>query len=413
VISFDEALKEISRSLKALPPVSMRFDSAYGHVLAEDVESVEDIPLYDNSAMDGYALVAEDAASASESNPALLDLAGGIFAGHLPERGISRGETMKIMTGGALPDGADAVIMVERTLQRGDKVAFFSPAAVGENIRRRGEDCKKGALMIKSGTLLGPAHIGMLAALGRADVKAFASPRVAILATGDELVEPWEPLSAGKVRNANSYSVEALVKACGGIPEVLGVARDSMEDIEGKIRKGLESADMLVTTAGISVGEGDLVQEALGRQGVRMAFWKVAIRPGRPVAFGRAGDLPVFCLPGNPVSSMVTFLQFVRPAVLALRGLGFEPMKTVKALLDRDVDKKKGLRYFIRVSLSTEQGLCRATPTGPQGSGMLSSMVRADGLMILPEECERVKEGETLDVQVLGDALPGGRALLV
>jgi len=405
VITFDEAVTEISTFIQALPSKTMRFDLAYGHILAEDVESVEDIPLYDNSAMDGYALYAADVSDASEKNPVILDIVGEIFAGHLPCAGINRGETMKIMTGGALPEGADAVIMVERTEQRGKKAALFAPVRVGENIRRRGEDCKKGLLVLKKGTILGPAHVGMLATLGKFEVRAVPRPRVAILATGDELLEPWEPIEAGKVRNANSYSIEALVKSCGGVPHLLGLAKDLREEIGDKIKRGLESADMLITTAGISVGEGDLVREVLEQHGAVMMFWQVAIRPGKPTAFGKAGALPVFCLPGNPVSSMVTFLQFVRPAILAMRGLPFDSMRTVKAVLESDMEKKKGLRYFVRVSLSKDNEVYRALPTGPQGSGILSSMVKADGLMIFPEEYERVGAGEILDVQLLGDVL--------
>jgi len=405
VITFSEAFAEISKSIKALPAETMRFDIAYGHVLAENVESIEDIPPFDNSAMDGYALYASDATAASADNPVILDIVGEVFAGHMPGGGISRGKTMKIMTGAALPDGADAVIMVERTEQRGRKVALFTPVRKGENIRRQGEDCRKGAWILKKGTLLGPAHVGMLATLGRYKVKAVPRPRVAILATGDELLEPGESMAPGKVRNSNSYSIEALVKACGGVPCLLGLARDRREEIGEKIERGLESADMLVTTAGISVGEGDLVREVLEHHGVTMSFWQVAIRPGKPTAFGKAGALPVFCLPGNPVSSMVTFLQFVRPAILALRGLAFDSMRTVQAVLERDVEKKRGLRYFIRVSLRDIEGVCRARPTGPQGSGILSSMVRADGLMILSEEYERVAAGEMVDVQLLGAAL--------
>ncbi len=405
MITFSEAFAEISKSIKALPAETMRFDIAYGHVLAENVESIEDIPPFDNSAMDGYALYASDATAASADNPVILDIVGEVFAGHMPGGGISRGKTMKIMTGAALPDGADAVIMVERTEQRGRKVALFTPVRKGENIRRQGEDCRKGAWILKKGTLLGPAHVGMLATLGRYKVKAVPRPRVAILATGDELLEPGESMAPGKVRNSNSYSIEALVKACGGVPCLLGLARDRREEIGEKIERGLESADMLVTTAGISVGEGDLVREVLEHHGVTMSFWQVAIRPGKPTAFGKAGALPVFCLPGNPVSSMVTFLQFVRPAILALRGLAFDSMRTVQAVLERDVEKKRGLRYFIRVSLRDIEGVCRARPTGPQGSGILSSMVRADGLMILSEEYERVAAGEMVDVQLLGAAL--------
>lgn len=384
----------------------MRFNEAYRCVLAEDVESVEDIPMHDNSAMDGYALYAEDAAGASEQNPVLLDIVGEIFAGHLPCAGINRGETMKIMTGGALPEGADSVIVVERTEQKGRKVALFTPVTVGENIRRRGEDCKKGLPVLKKGTIIGSAHVGMLATLGKFDVKAVPCPRIAILATGDELIEPWEPINAGKVRNANSYSIEAMVKTCEGVPQLLGIAKDRRDEIAERIRRGLESSDMLITTAGISVGEGDLVREVLERNGVVMVFRQVAIRPGKPVAFGKAGKLPVFCLPGNPVSSMVTFLQFVRPAILAMRGLPFDSIKTVKAVLERDIEKKRGLRYFVRVSLSKdEEKVYRAIPTGPQGSGILSSMVKADGLLVIPEECEKVQAGEILNVQLLGDAL--------
>jgi molybdopterin molybdotransferase len=400
MIAFQEALALISESVKPLVPRETVFNDTLGRVLAEDIASSVDMPLFDNSAMDGFAVIAGEVAQAGEESPVLLDIIEDIFAGSIPHKAVNPGHASRIMTGAPLPDGADSVVIKENTMAQSGKIAVLRPLEKGENVRRRGEDFKKGEIILKSGTLMGPAEIGICATTGKTALKVIPSPRVALLSSGNELVSPEEPLCGSCLRDANSYTLEALVKEWGGEPVALGIARDEKKDIMDKIARGMAQADVLVTAAGISVGEGDLMREALLEMGAQMAFWRVAIRPGKPTAFGTLQGKPLFCLPGNPVSAMITFLQFVRPALLLMRGIRELRLRQVHALADHEVSKKKELRSFLRVTLRKEGGILYASLTGPQGSGNLLSMTRAQGLMVLPESVEKVAKGEEVLVEI-------------
>jgi len=288
---------------------------------------------------------------------------------------------------------------VEDTEKDGERVKIFIPPGKGKNIRFSGEDVKAGEKILEAGDLLRPAHIGMLASLQRSMVSVYQRPRVAILSTGDELLEIDEPWQDGKIVNSNSYSLASLVSESGGIPLQLGIARDRREELAAKIQQGLV-ADLLVTSGGVSVGDYDLVKRMLNELG-QMSFWKVAMRPGQPLAFGMIAGKPLFGLPGNPVSSMVSFELFVRPSILKMSGHQNLFRPALQAILREDIPKKAGLVHFIRCRLISEKGKVYATTTGEQGSGILSSMVKAQGLVVLPREQTLARAGEEVRVILL------------
>jgi molybdopterin molybdotransferase len=293
----------------------------------------------------------------------------------------------------------DTVIQVEDTRKAGDAVKIFASPGKGKNIRQAGEDVKAGEKVLGDGTLLQPAHIGMLASFQRSFVSVYQQPRVAILSTGDELIELDEPWAEGKIVNSNSYSLAAQVTACGGLPIQLGIAKDRVDEISSKIQQGL-LADLLLTSGGVSVGDYDFVKEVLKRQG-KIDFWKVAMRPGQPLAFGIFSGKPLLGLPGNPVSAMVSFEQFARPSILKMSGHRNLFRPTLRAELVEDIDKKAGLVHFIRCFLLREGEKIFASTTGEQGSGILSSMVKAQGLMVLPRDQQRACAGEVVSVMLL------------
>jgi len=312
------------------------------------------------------------------------------------------------MTGAPLPEGSDAVVRFEDTSERlnaraeksKDVVRVFQAVAPGENVRPAGEDVRSGELVLAKGTVIRPSEIGVLASLGRPRVRVVRRPRVAVLATGDELLAIEEPLRPGKIRNSNEYSVAALVLRYGGIPVRLGIARDNVDDLTAKIRDGISrGVDLFLTSAGVSVGDYDIVKEVLAAEG-QMDFWQVRMKPGKPLAFGFVRGVPLIGLPGNPVSSMVSFEQFVRPAILKMQGKTKLRKPTVEAILENDVPNS-GRRGFVRVMLARRDGGWTARLTGEQGSGVLTSMVRANGLAIIPETVEFVAAGERVQVQVL------------
>jgi len=377
---------------------------ALGRVLAEDIRAGRDIPPTDNSAMDGYAVRHEDTEGASQRDPVVLEIVEDIPAGVYPEKRIGKGQAARVMTGAPIPPGADAVIRVEDTRREGHGVAVLVRAEAGLDIRRAGEDVRAGELVIPTGTVIRPAEVGMLAALGRSFVAVRQRPLVAILATGDELMEIDENLEPWKIKNSNGYALAAQVRECGAVPMQLGIARDRREDLKDKFLAA-RRADVILSSGGVSVGEYDLVKDIMGEVGNDMLFWRVAMRPGRPLAFGTLGGKPLFGLPGNPVSSMVSFEQFVRPALLKMMGHRRLFRRTVRATLTESIAKKRGLRYFIRAVVEGGQGGYTVTTTGAQGSGILKSMVRANGLVVLPEEMERAQRGEEVTVQLLDASL--------
>ena len=404
MISVESALEKILSHIQPLGFEKVSLLESQGRVIAEDIYASRDIPPLDNSAMDGYAVRVEDIQQASSGQPVRLEIIEDLPAGSVSRKTLSKGEAIRIMTGAPIPQGADAVVQVEDTAQEDRYAQMFRAVPLGENIRRAGEDVGKGDRVISKGDLVRPAEVGMLASVGRSFVSVFQKPLVAILCTGEELVDVDGRLDEAKIVSSNSYTLAAQVKDAGAIPIQLGIARDRKEDIEEKLRQGTR-ADVLISSAGISVGDYDLVKDVLKDLGMEMIFWKVAMKPGKPLAFGTIGGKPAFGLPGNPVSSMVSFEQFVRPSLLKMMGHQQLFRPTIEAILKEDIEKEPGRRHYIRALVSFEKDRYFVTTTGAQGSGILRSMVRANGLVVIPENLERVRAGGKVVVQLLDRSL--------
>ena len=400
MLTVEEALEKILARVEPLGTEKVSLLDALGRVIAEDIDTPRDIPPLDNSGMDGYAVRWEDVGKASRDRPVHLDVTEDLPAGFIATRPVGKAEAIRIMTGAPIPAGADTVVPVEETRKEGSGVFIFKAVAKGDCIRKAGEDVKRGDRIIWAGDPVRPAEVGMLASVKRSFVSVYQRPQVAILCTGDELVDVDEELVDPKIVSSNSYTLAAQVRDCGAIPIQLGIARDRKEDIEAKLRQGLR-ADVLISSAGVSVGDYDFVKEVLLGLGMDMVFWKVAMRPGKPLVFGTLAGKPVFGLPGNPVSSMVSFEQFVRPSLLKIMGHRRLTRPIIEAILKEDIRKEPGRRHFIRALVSFERDHYFVTTTGDQGSGILRSMVKANGLVIIPEGTERVKAGEKVRVQLL------------
>jgi molybdopterin molybdotransferase len=400
MIAVEEALDKILSHIQLLGSEKVSILEALGRVIAEDIYANRDIPPLDNSEMDGYAVRSEGIRNADQNHPARLEVIEDLPAGFISTRTVGRGEAIRIMTGAPIPRGADTVIPVEYTKKQDRFVAIFKAVLPGENIRRAGEDVKKGERVISSGDLIHPAEVGMLVSVGRSFVSVYQRPMVAILCTGEELVDVDGDLDEGKIVSSNSYTLAAQVRDCGAIPVQLGIARDRKEEIKEKLLQGLR-ADVLISSAGVSVGDYDFVKDVLNDLGMEMVFWKVAMKPGKPLAFGTIEGKPVFGLPGNPVSSMVSFEQFVRPSLLKMMGHRqiFRPV--IEAILKEDIHKEPGRRHFVGAFVIFEGDHYFVTITGAQGSGILRSMVTANGLVVIPEDREIVRAGEKVKVQLL------------
>lgn len=396
MISVKEALYRILEQIPRLGKERVGILEAQGRVLAEDIFSSRKIPPWDNSAMDGYAVRYLDIQEASVKNPVFLNVLSDLPAGRVFEGRVGPGEAVRIMTGAPLPEGADTVVPVEETVKVDGNVKILAAIPPAGNIRRAGEDVKAGEKVLEEGLVLRAAHAGMLASLRRSAIYVYQRPRVAVLSTGDELLEIDEPWQDGKIINSNSYSIAGQVLECGGQPLQLGIARDRREELAAKMKEG-QVADILITTGGVSVGDYDLVKGLLKELG-QMEFWKVAMRPGQPLAFGCVAGKPLFGLPGNPVSCMISFEQFIRPSLLKMAGFPRLFRPTLRAVLKEDLSKKTGLTYFLRCRLIEEDEKLFATTTGEQGSGILSSMVRAQGLVVLPAEKSAAQKGELVSV---------------
>jgi molybdopterin molybdotransferase len=351
--------------------------------------------------MDGYALLAADTAGASHEARRRLRIIGDLAAGYVTATKVTPGTAIRIMTGAPIPPGADAVVPFEDTERQNEWVYVFKGVPVGANVRSAGEDVRKGTLVLHKGNRIRPQEVGMLATLGRKEALVIRRPRVAILATGDEVVEIDAPLAPGKIRNANSYSNAAQVIRSGGIPIMLGIALDQKRDLSEKIRAGLaQNVDLFLTSGGVSVGDFDVVKEVLAAEG-EMTFWRVRMKPGKPLAFGRIGGVPLLGLPGNPVSAMVSFELFARPAILKMLGITEWKRPVIEATLAGGLKRKDDRRHYLRVRIEGHEGQYRAYLTGEQGSGILSSMVEADGLAIVPEDWKDVPAGSRLPVMML------------
>jgi molybdopterin molybdotransferase len=399
-ISVEQALELVLQSVSTLDGADLPLLDCLNSVLAEDIAADMDIPPFDNSAMDGYALIAADTTSARAEAPMTLRVIADLPAGYPPPPIVGRGEAVRIMTGAPMPHGTDAVARTE-DVERGDGTVRISrPLSIGQDLRRRGEDVRLGDLVLATGLVVRPGEIGMLATLGRKVARVVRTPRVAVLTTGDELVDPDEPVTPGKIRNSNLYSISAQVKACGAQPIMLGVARDTVEQLEAKIQEGIGEADMLITSGGVSVGDYDVVKKVLDRMG-EILFWKVKMRPGSPVTFGRLQGKPMFGLPGNPTASMVAFEQFARPAILKMAGRTRLRRREVEATLELTVKGRAGVRQFVRAIATEGPDGWKVRPSGPQGSAILRTMVRSNALLVVPESAGRLQPGDRATVQLI------------
>jgi molybdopterin molybdotransferase len=417
VISVEEALNKVLSNIQALAIEEQPIIDSLGQVLAQDIFSGVDVPPKDNSAMDGYAVRAEDIKGASPENPIVLRVIDMVIAGGTPKKSVIPGTAVRIMTGAPIPTGADCVVAFEdtdesrRTANSGgfpNEISIESKEISDSNIRKAGESIRKGEKILSEGTTIRPSEIGVLASMGLAKIKVIRRPTVAILATGDELTNLGEPLAEGKIYNSNTYSVAAQVIRDGGIPKLLGIALDNEASVVNKINQGLD-ADLLITIGGVSMGDYDVVKNVLAKQG-EIVFWKVRTKPGKPLAYGnikRVGkgeslrDMPHLGLAGNAVSCMVNYELFVRPAILKMMGKKNLNKPTIEATLEDNITNSDGRRVFARVIVEKKDGQYYARLTGPQGSGILTSMALANGLAIVPEDKQKMKKGDKIRVMML------------
>ena len=394
MLTVEEALDAILARIPVLGSERVDVLGSLGRVLAEPVTSRREIPPWPNSSMDGYAVRAEDT-----GRGAALAIVGRVEAGSVPARAVGRGEAMRIFTGAPLPEGADTVVPQEDVDAGGDRIALRAAVERAAFVRHRGEDVRVGDRVLEAGTVLTAAEIGLLATLGFSQVPVYRRPRVAILSTGNELADLGTEPGPGQIPNTNTYTLMAQVLEAGAEPVSLGVAADRLEVIEARVRAGRD-ADVLVSSAGVSVGDLDLVREALTRAGAELHLWQVSMRPGKPITFGTLGGRPMFGLPGNPVSAMVTFELFVRPALLKMSGRRRLTRPRVRARALEPIPNPGSRRGYLRVHLeATGQGL-GARLTGEQGSAILRSMVAADGLAVVPPDTVVPSGGELEVIQL-------------
>ncbi|MGA2525727.1 MAG: gephyrin-like molybdotransferase Glp [Smithellaceae bacterium] len=404
MITVEKALQSIFLNFHQLGLEKVNILDARARVIGEDVFATRNIPPADNSAMDGYAVRHIDTKGATRVIPLRLKVIEEIQAGKFPQKRLKKGDASRIMTGALIPDAADAIVRQEDTKKIGKTVIIYNSVKEGQDIRFVGEDVQKEELVISKGSVISPAQIGMLASLGRAFVSVYQKPRVAIIATGDELVDIENDPPPAKIVNSNSYSLAAQVMECGAIPLILGIAKDKKSELQEKFKTALH-ADLIISSGGVSVGNFDFVKDVMGEIGNAMHFWQVAMKPGKPLAFGAIKGIPMFGLPGNSVSAMVSFEQFVRPYLLKMQGHTKIFRQTIKALSSQKIQKKKGVKHFIRAIVKKEKNQYMAAITGEQGSGILKSMVLANALIVLKENETKVKKGDPVTVQLLDDSL--------
>jgi molybdopterin molybdotransferase len=415
MLSVEEARQRIVNMFDTLAPENKAILETLGQVLAADVVSNINVPPLDNSSMDGYAVLSDNTIGASKIDPTILRIIDEISAGEVPKTKVLPGTGIRIMTGAAIPSGANAVVPFEDTDEFNSASARISNTLnqdirinvevnKGANIRPVGQDIKKGQVILTSGTILRPPEVGILASIGKSSVEVIRKPTIAVIATGNELIEPGTDVRPGSIYDSNSYGICAAISKYGGIPKFLGIAKDEWRSLEAKIEEALD-ADLLITSAGVSKGDYDIVKDLLSSRG-KIDFWSVRMRPAKPLAFGTfeapsGKTIPHIGLPGNPVSALVAFELLVRPAILKMLGKIDLGKSVLKAVLKDDIVNTDGRRVYARVIVSQEEGTFYASLTGDQGSGVLTSMVMANGLAICPEDIDVVKAGEVVSVQML------------
>ncbi len=412
MLSVEEAYDRIIAFFEPLEATDTPVLQALGQVLAQDVKSPFPLPPLDNSAMDGYAVRHEDILGAQPEDGKELRVIAHLAAGQVPNQEVGPGTTIRIMTGAPIPAGADTIIPFEETDEMDRKssardlhqIRIMAELPKWSHSRPAGEDIAKGEVVLTTGATIRPSEAGVLASLGLETARVIRRPEVAIIATGDELLNLGDPREPGKIYDSNSFTTAASVLECGGVPRLLGIARDNLEDMNRKLDEGLD-ADLLITSAGVSKGDYDIVKDVLMERG-EINFWSVRMRPAKPLAFGRIRGsngrlVPHLGLPGNPVSAMIAFEEFARPAIMRMLGKTKVNRPSIQAILEGDVRNFDGRRVFARVIVTRREGAYYANPTGPQGSNILTSMSRANGLAICPEDVEVMKAGETVRVKML------------
>jgi molybdopterin molybdotransferase len=400
LLELEQARELVLNAVRPLAGEEVSLAEALGRVLAENASAEAPVPAFDSSAMDGFAVRAGDIAMAAPGSPAVLELVGESRAGAPAEASVAPAQAIAISTGAMIPAGADAVVRVEDTALRRGQVQVLAPVAPEENVRRAGEDVSAGELVLERGAVLGAAELGVLASLGRVAVACARRPRLSLLVSGDELLAPGEAARPGAVRDSNSLTVAALARAAGA--ELISSASvgDDREATTAAIGVALEDVDVAVICGGVSVGNHDHVRSSLSELGALEEFWGIALKPGKPTWFGTLGQTLVFGLPGNPVSAMVTFVLLVRPALRAMLGLPGAAAR-LSAVMDCDYEKAAGRAHAVRCSVSAREDGWHLTPTGAQGSHVLSSMLGADALAIIPSDAVAVRAGERVEIEPL------------
>jgi molybdopterin molybdotransferase len=402
LISVHEASARIAETLRPGPVATLPLLEAQGRILAERVTAGVSLPSFDNSAMDGYAVHAADLQGASAARPVLLPVAMEAAAGAGPLPALHPGTCCRIMTGGPMPPGADAVVKIEESEQADGKVRFVTAPGRGEHVRFRGEDLREGDRLLEPGTRLTPSRLALLAAIGRAEVTVHAAPRVAILTTGNELVAPGQPLQPGQIYDSNAIAMAALVAETGAIPVMLGVVRDDRESTR-RLLEEASSCDVVMTSGGVSMGAYDYVSETLRELG-EVHFERVAQQPGKPLTYATLAGKPAFGLPGNPVSTRVCFEVYVRPALRRLMGHAQPERRRVTVTMKESCSKRQGLTTFLRAVVTQGESGLEASLAGAQGSAMLKSMARANALLWVPAETSGLEAGERVEALMLDEA---------
>ena len=404
-----EALSRVLDGVNVLPAEAVTLSEALGRVLAGPVRAGESLPPFPNSAMDGYAIRAADVAAANPESPVVLRVIADIAAGTAPAARVGAGDAARIMTGAPLPEGADAVVPVEATSEpwRGAErplpaeISIYERVASGDYVRFPGEDVRAGQDVMPAGHVLRPQEIGVLASLGIGQIKVIRQPRVGVLATGDELLQVSAPLTPGKIRNSNAYAQEAQIRAAGATPVLLGIARDEVDDVREKLHQGLaRGVDLFVSSAGVSVGAYDVVKSVLEAEG-NIGFWRVRMRPGKPLAYGRYQDVPYLGLPGNPVSALVSFERFARPAILKMAGHTNLDRPRLSVTMASGLTSDGRETYARAVVSRDKDGSYLARLTGEQGSHIMTSLVQANSLVIVPEGVREVPVGAQLEALMI------------
>ena len=403
MLSVPQALQRVLDAVTPIEPSKVKVRDALGAVLAEEVLAPHPMPRFDNSAMDGYAVRAGDVQQPSSA----LRVVGEVRAGDGGDIEVVEGTAVRIMTGAPVPAGADAVVPVEVTEADGDSVSILQAPGPGQHIRRAGEDFDAGTLLMSPGQDLGPGECALLASVGHSPVLVRGAPRVAVVVTGDELVEPEDEPSAGQIRDSNSVALEGLVRGAGATPMRVSRVRDDLDSTIQTLKKAADEADLVVSSGGVAVGRYDFVKEAISQLG-EVDMWRVAMQPGKPVVLGRIGTKPFLGLPGNPVSIHVSFEQFVRPAIRKMRGCEELLRPRIQARLTETITKKPGRLHLVRVRLAATEDGWEAAPTGPQGSHIQTSLVGAHGVAHFDAELDRIEAGEMVTVEVW--SLPGRKA---